>query len=143
MTMRYPNQRTCHFHWANRRVHSAAISSCFALSPKYNCAMLGTTALSAKTTTYIYIVYVIIMLLYFQRHKYLPCIVFNMVVSIIINNIDTGNNWSRGDGKNLQGSGFVKIDLTSSSTLVIVSAGLHASFNIPKLTRPAVSTLQW
>ena len=47
------------------------------------------------------------------------------------------------DRKNLQGLGFVKIDLIASSTLVIVRAGLQLSFKISIIKLPAVSTLQW
>lgn len=45
--------------------------------------------------------------------------------------------------KNLRRPGFVNIDLTASSTFVIVRAGLQLSFKISKLTLPAESTLQW
>ena len=45
--------------------------------------------------------------------------------------------------KDLQGSGFVKIDLIASSTLEIVRAGLQLSFKMPILKLPAASTLQW
>lgn len=45
--------------------------------------------------------------------------------------------------KNLQGSGFVKMDRIASSTFVIVRAGLQLSFMISKLTLPDESTLQW
>lgn len=44
--------------------------------------------------------------------------------------------------KNLQGSGFVKMDRIASSTFVIVRAGLQLSFMISKLTLPEESTLQ-
>lgn len=39
------------FHLANLSVHCAAISSCLALSPKYKCAIPGTTGLSARSGT--------------------------------------------------------------------------------------------
>lgn len=39
------------FHLANLSVHCAATSSCLALSPKYKCAIPGTTGLSARSGT--------------------------------------------------------------------------------------------
>lgn len=81
----------------------------------------------------------------FQQEGYLQMQFPNYFSGIGTDPIDQGTKTTETHDEviqDIQGSGFVKIDLMAWRILVIVRAGLHPSFKMSKLRFPAESTLQ-